>query len=177
VSLLEIAAAGKLYAVVDTAREDRLLVLLRESVDRSQSLYDGVEGLAMSEVAPYLVQIAPNSTLLAHLVMEGWRKRWGIYFVSDDSFAAARRHLRRLLMVEDEDGQPLYFRFYDPRVLAAFVPTCTDIQRGAIFGDIETFLIEGHRGELMAIPRDAPPPHNATKPMNPPRAPFGPALS
>jgi hypothetical protein len=176
VALLDHAAAGKLYAVVDPAREDRLLVLMRESVDRCQSLYEGVEGLAMSEVAPYLIHVAPDSSLLAHLIMEGWTKRWGIYFVSDDSFADARRHLRRLLMVEDENGQPLYFRFYDPRVLAAFLPTCTEQQRGAVFGDIEAFLIEGPRGEIVTIPREAPPLH-APENQNPMRPFAGPALS
>jgi pSer/pThr/pTyr-binding forkhead associated (FHA) protein len=174
VSLLERAAAQKLYAVVDPAREERILVLLRESVDRNQSLYDGVEGLAMSEVAPYLVEIAPNSTLLARLIMEGWTKRWGIYVVSDDSFTEVRRHFRRILMVEDENGQALYFRFYDPRVLAAFLPTCTEQQRGAIFGYIESFLIEGPRGELVELPREAP---RAAETPNPPRASMGPALS
>jgi hypothetical protein len=173
VALLERAGEQKLYAVVDPAREERLLVLLRESVDRSQSLYEGVEGLAMAEVAPYVVFIAPNSTLLAHLIMEGWTKRWGIYVVSDDSFAEVRRHFRRILMVEDENGQALYFRFYDPRVLAAFLPTCTDQQRGAVFGDIEAFLVEGPRGELVELPREAPAPDH----VNPMRPFMGSALS
>ncbi|NUQ73419.1 MAG: DUF4123 domain-containing protein [Polyangiaceae bacterium] len=171
VALLGRAAEKKLYAVVDPAREERLLVLLRESVDRSQSLYEGVEGLAMAEVAPYLVAIEPNSALLAHLIMEGWSKRWAIYVVSDDSFIEVRRHFRRILMVEDENGQPLYFRFYDPRVLGAFLPTCTDQQRGAVFGDIEAFVIEGPRGELVEIPRETPVFMNT----NPPRASLGPS--
>lgn len=74
-------------------------------------------------------------------------------------------------MVEDENGQPLYFRFYDPRVLGAFLPTCTDQQRGAVFGDIEAFVIEGPRGELVEIPRETPVFMNT----NPPRASLGPS--
>lgn len=165
VALAERAASEMLYAVVDPSREERILVLLRESVDRCQSLYDGIEGLAMAEVAPYLVHVSADSSLLGHLVMEGWRKRWGIFLVADETFAEVRRHLRRLLMVEDENRQPLYFRFYDPRVLGAFLPTCTEQQRGAVYGDIEVFLIEGPRGELVEIPREAenlnPPPYAA----------------
>lgn len=175
VSLLERASTKKLYAVVDPAREERLLVLLREAVDRSQSLYEGTQGLAMAEVAPYLVEIEPNSLLLAHLVMEGWSKRWGIYIVSDDPFIALRRHFRRILMIEDEKGQALYFRFYDPRVIGAFLPTCTDQQRGAVFGDIDAFLIEGPRGELVELSREAP--IVDPKTPNPARPSLGPSIA
>jgi len=166
VTLHERAAEGRLFAVVDPSREDRILLLLRESVDRCQSLYDGVQGMAMAEVAPYLVAIEPRSNLLTRLIVEGWQKRWGVFFWSDAVFTDVRRHLRRLLLVEDEGGKPLYFRFYDPRVLASFLPTCTRQQRGDLFGDIATFLLEGQQGEVTEHPRelDAAPPRAATAP-------------
>ena len=152
VTLHERAVEGRMFAVVDPSREDRILLLLRESVDKCQSLYDGVQGMAMAEVAPYLVAIEPQSNLLTRLIVEGWQKRWGVFFVSDASFSDVRRHLRRLLMVEDEAGKPLYFRFYDPLVLATFLPTCTRQQRGDVFGDIATFLLEGPKGEVTEHP-------------------------
>jgi pSer/pThr/pTyr-binding forkhead associated (FHA) protein len=148
VKLHERAAAGTLFAVVDPAREDRLLLLMRESVDRCQSLYDGVQGMTMAEVAPYLVALEPQSNLLTRLIVEGWQRRWGVYLVSEAPFAEVRRHLRRLLMVEDERGNTLYFRFYDPLVLTTFLPTCTRQQRGDVFGDIAVFLLEGPMGEV-----------------------------
>lgn len=154
VALHDRAAAGGMFAVVDPSREDRILLLLRESVDRCQSLYDGVQGMALAEVAPYLVAIEPQSNLLTRLIVEGWQKRWGVFFVSGAPFLEVRRHLRRLLMVEDERGKALYFRFYDPLVLATFLPTCTRQQRGDVFGDIATFLLEGPEGEVTAHPRE-----------------------
>ena len=39
--------------------------------------------------------------------------------------AELRRHLRRFLMVEDESGEPLYFRYYDPGALRDFWPSCS----------------------------------------------------
>jgi pSer/pThr/pTyr-binding forkhead associated (FHA) protein len=154
VTLLERAAAGTLFAVLDPSRDERILVLLQENVDGCQSLYEGMQGEAMADVAPYLVQLVPDSNLLTRLIVEGWEKRWGIYLTSDDAFTEVRRHLRRLLMIEDERGNALYFRFYDPMVLSAFLPTCTPQQRGDVYGDIEAFLVEGAQGKVVLHERD-----------------------
>ena len=61
-----------------------------------------------------------------------------------------RSHLRRFLIVLDEDtGKKLYFRFYDPRVLRAFLPTCSKIQVADMFGEIGMFLLEGEDAGVM----------------------------
>jgi len=45
-------------------------------------------------------------------------------------------------MVKTEDGEQLYFRFYDPRVLRVFLPTCDERQLRDFFGPIDYFLCE-----------------------------------
>ncbi len=125
-----------LYAIMDAARDDRILELLRQSVERYQSLYEGVQGEPMATVAPYLVgPFRQDSRLLERLVMEGWGKRWGIFLTSRESFREVRRHFRRFLMVElEESGERVYFRFYDPWVLGVFLPACSERQRGEFCG-------------------------------------------
>jgi len=143
---------GPLYAVVDASRSERILILLRESVERSRSLYDGIEGETLAEVAPYLVELPRGSRLLERLVMEGWGKRWGIYLSCPRSFSELRRHFRRFLMVKDEEtGKRYYFRFYDPGVLRLFLPTCTTRQREQLFGDIRAIFAEGEDEELKRL--------------------------
>ncbi|AKT42615.1 DUF4123 domain-containing protein [Chondromyces crocatus] len=143
------AAVAPLYAVLDAARDERILVLLRESVERHRSLYEGAPGEPLEDVAPYLVgPLAPDARLLERLVEEGWGKRWGWFCTTPRAFTELRRHLRRFLMVElDESGQRLYFRFYDPRVMRRFLPTCTPRQEEELFGDILAIFVEGERGE------------------------------
>jgi hypothetical protein len=53
-------------------------------------------------------------------------------------------------MVEAEgmEGR-LYFRFYDPRVLGSFLPTCPADARKEFLGDIERFIFSGSNGELV----------------------------
>ena len=138
-----------LYAVLDSARDRRILELLRESVEEHHSLYDGIEGETMAHVAPYLVRLESDSRLLAALTREGWGKRWGIYLTSPQPFKSVRRHLRRYLMVERQDNRErVYFRFYDPAVLRVFLPATTVRQRAELFGAVDQFLFEGERGEI-----------------------------
>jgi len=144
---------GHLYAVLDAARNPRILELVRESVDEAQSLYEGVQGDALAEVAPYLVAFRPDSGLLDRLLEEGWGGSWGVFVESRASFKELRRQLRRFLMVEDEGtGERVYFRYYDPRVLGAFLPLATVRQRDEIFRDIiDAFLCEDESGTLAAF--------------------------
>lgn len=150
------AAGGLLFAVLDAARDARIPELLRAAVEEQQSLYDGLPGEVMSDVAPYVVRLPQGSRLLASLVGEGWGKRWGIYGVCALPFKELRRHFRRFLMVHDEEtAERMYFRFYDPRVLAAFHDAATPPQREALFGEIEAFLVETGERTLRRIPRPA----------------------
>jgi pSer/pThr/pTyr-binding forkhead associated (FHA) protein len=143
------AARRSLYVVLDSARDRRILELLRQSVEEHHSLYDGVEGETLAHVAPYLVRLAPEGRLLASLAREGWGRRWGIYLTSAQPFTSVRRHLRRYLMVERQDKhEQMYFRFYDPAVLRVFLPTCTVLQRSELFDAVDELIFEGERGEV-----------------------------
>jgi hypothetical protein len=138
--------AGTLYALVDAARSDRALQLVEESVDPYASLYDGEQGRAYDDVAPYLVHLQSDSWLLERLVTEGWGDAWGIYVDSRAGFDAVRRHFRRFLLVEAE-GEPhrLFFRFYDPRVLHSFAASITPEQRREFLDAIDRIFLEHPR--------------------------------
>jgi hypothetical protein len=149
---LEALRAGEapLYAVLDAAREPRILTLLRSCPEQVQSLYEGLEGEELEEVAPYLVALPRGSWLLEKLVEEGWGERWGIYLTCRRPFKEVRRQLRRLLVVTvKEDDEQLYLRFYDPSVLARTMAACSPRQRQLAFGEIEAFVTETDAGEAL----------------------------
>jgi hypothetical protein len=54
------------------------------------------------------------------ILEHGWGKNCGIFATSAADLRQMRRHLRTFLVVHDEEGKPLYFRYYDPRVLRVF---------------------------------------------------------
>jgi hypothetical protein len=45
-------------------------------------------------------------------------------------------------MVEDARGKEMYFRFYDPRVLRVFLPTCTAQEAQDFFGPSKHYVME-----------------------------------
>jgi hypothetical protein len=140
------AEQAPLYAVLDAAREEHILALLRASPETVRSLYDGTEGEELAEVAPYLVALPKDSWLLERLVEEGWGAGWGIYLTSRRPFLEVRRQLRRLLLVHvKETGALFYFRFYEPWALAVALRTGQKKLRQQIFGDIEAFVVEGRQ--------------------------------
>ncbi len=147
-----LAEPAPLFAVLDAARGPRVLEVLRESVEPYRSLYEGIKGEALAEWAPHLARVPRGSRLLEQLVLEGWGRRWGIYLACRRPFDEVRTQLRRVLMVGNEQsGQPMYFRFYDPRILRVTLPTCSTRQKQQLFGEIEAFLVEGRRGEVLRL--------------------------
>ncbi len=141
------AGEGSLYAVLDSARDEQVLPFLYGAGAQFQSLYEGLRGEELALVAPYLVALPHDAAALTELVEERWGDAWGIFLRAEASFRDVRRHLRRLLRAELDDGSRVLFRFYDPRVLRAYLPTCTRDEADQMFGPVGCYLTEGRRGE------------------------------
>lgn len=135
-------AAQPLFALLDAARDPKILGLLRASKEPFESLYEGDVAKAREGVAPYLVALPPESPLLPALAA-AWGQSWGIYFTCDKPMADVRAHLQEFVRVQAPDGKTVYFRFYDPRVLRVFLPACDRTEIGQFFGPIRAFLLEG----------------------------------
>lgn len=148
------AEEAPLYAIVDAAQDERPLTLFASAPEEVASLYDGEPGEELAEAAPYLAPLPRGSWLLERLVEEGWGRGWCVFLTCRRPFAEVRRHLRRLLIVEErETGAPLYFRFYDPLVLPEVVGVASPRQLQQLYGDVEAFLVETRDGGLLRLPR------------------------
>jgi hypothetical protein len=53
-----------------------------------------------------------------------------------------RKHFRSLLTVNDEAGNPILFRYYDPRVLLPFLMTCALEELSIVFGPVKYYFAE-----------------------------------
>ena len=138
-----------LFAILDAARDIRILALLLHHKEECQSLYEGVEGAELAQVAPYLVRLTKDSRLLDALVKEGWGKSWGVYLTSASDLQEVRRHLRHFLQVKLPDGEQVYFRFYDPRVMRVFLPSCTAEETTQFFGPIKRYVMESEEPDKL----------------------------
>jgi len=138
-----------LYALLDAGREDQVLTTLHSFDAQLRSLYEGESEARLGPSGPYLVSLSSQDDLLKALLRKGWGRAWGVYLTADAGFDEVRKHLRTLLMVKRErDGREMYFRFYDPRVLGAFLPTCSAEQIRQMFGPVSSYLVEAERGDV-----------------------------
>ncbi|RVU44975.1 DUF4123 domain-containing protein [Rubrivivax rivuli] len=140
--------AGSVWAVLDCAREPAVYGALIESRLEFRSLYSGSVPRALEMNAPQLVELLPGHRLAERLLGTAWGRAWGIFLRIDDA-ANLRHHLRKFLKVRDEQGRRLLFRYYDPRVLRSYLPTCTPEELAQVFGPIHSFVMEDAEGACL----------------------------
>lgn len=135
----------QLFALVGGARDARIVPLLEEhAYVKTACLYSGKLSPKLRAAAPWLADLREGEGALCdELLDQGWGRAWGIYLVSSASLGQLRKHFRRFLQVYREDGGKLYFRFHDPRVLRAYLPTCNREELDFVFGPISELLCEG----------------------------------
>ena len=137
----------KTWAILDAARDDRIYRAIDRSSQQKCCLFAGNISPQLKAVAPYLVRFDKDDDELASFVLDhGWGNAWGIFFSSQASIETLRKHFRRFLRVTDESGRRLLFRYYDPRVLSIYLPTCNNEELTTIFGPVEWFVLEDKSG-------------------------------
>ena len=137
------------YTVLDGAAVMDLPSKLYEMKAQNICLYRGELSPDIVHVAPYLVHLTPGTPFTNWLLTECWGKNWGIFAQTQVSLTRMRKHFRSLLTVYDEAGKPLLFRYYDPRVLFTYLPTCTTEEFENIFGIVGYYLIESENGKQL----------------------------
>lgn len=133
------------YAVLDGASIPILLDLLNEHEPEYTCLFSGKLDPEVEQTAPYLVRLLPESKFSNQVLEHGWGNHWGIFATvpNEQPFIAVRKHFRTFLRVRSPEGKPLLFRYYDPRVLRVFLPTCNEEETGKLFGPVTSYLMEG----------------------------------
>ena len=137
-----------LYTLLDAAREPSVLKVILESKEDYQSLYEGAQGSQLAHFAPYLIRVPQKSPLIETLINQAWSKSWGVFVTCDKPLKDLRTHFRHFLTVKLPDGQQVYFRYYDPRVLRLFLPTCLPEEINQFFGPVKQFLVESEDPKL-----------------------------
>lgn len=130
------------YILLDAARMGETIEIAKEINPDFDSLYRGRSEESLAVVAPYLFLFKQNTEFGNWYIENGWGDAWGILIRSYLPMPELHRHFRKFLIVGTEDEQELYFRFYDPRVLRIFLPTCDQQQLREFFGPIEYFIME-----------------------------------
>jgi hypothetical protein len=154
----QVAREGNLMAILDACDAPGVppkVGSLGES--RGVSLYRGTSEERYADIAPYLVAV--DDDLLDWILTTLWADPWGIFVHTTASLDELRTHLRKFLLVTGPNGEEWYFRFYDPRVLTKYLPTCTETELRDLFGPVTAYGVAdpdaGVRWTRLATPQEA----------------------
>lgn len=131
-----------LYAILNATLEERVPHYLLGSGEVYQYLADGLTQGEQMPPGVYLAYIPATSPLLPKLVHDGWSRHWTLFFTCSHPFGEVRKHLRQFLLMQTEEGKKFFFRYYDPRLLQSYLPSCTPQEITQFFGPIQSFFME-----------------------------------
>jgi hypothetical protein len=139
----------RLYCVLDGVMVPDLPARLYKAQVPHHCLLQGDLAPEMVHAAPYLAFLSPDSKFADWVLGESTGKHWGVFLHTRRSMNEMRRHFLALLQAYDERGNPLKFRFYDPRVLGKFLPTCNGGELKTLFGEVDAFFTESDEGDAI----------------------------
>jgi hypothetical protein len=139
-------APHQVYALLDGARDPAIVPWIRRRALDYTCLFAGTLTPALAAAAPYLLHLYRGEPFTRELIEKGWGRSWGVFVAAPASLEALRRHFRTFLRVRDERGRRLLFRYYDPRVLRVYLPTCNERELETVFGPVRHYFAEDAEG-------------------------------
>lgn len=136
---------AKIYAILDTARDDDIYGKILACELEGGCLYQGQQAVELAHVAPYLIWLHKDDDFTEWVLNNGWGDSWGIFVESSVTIEELMQHFRKFLKVSDEEGNLLMFRYYDPRVLRVYLPTCNEAELEYVFGPVERYYAEAEK--------------------------------
>jgi len=135
-----------LYAVLDSAQDLDWAFNSHLAGYDLVSLFLGEQSRELVDAAPYFFAVREGSQLL-----DRWQQatpsNLGILIDSPAPPSAVFRHLREIFVVRKADGQEYFFRYYDPRVLRTYLPTCNRDELAEFFGPLTGLIAELESGD------------------------------
>lgn len=132
---------GNWYAVIDCARDERLMALV-QACREHVCLLMGELSPALQAASPWLVKIHETDPLMGIWQTHGRGDHWGIMCETGMSLADLRRHFRRFLQAKLPDGTIALFRFYDPRVFNTYIRAALPEERAPWFNGVQQYAVE-----------------------------------
>jgi len=144
---------ANIYAILDSSKQPEAAFKPYEFFSQWVSLYKGEPEEVLTDVAPYLIHLSRDGEINVPLIEWIATKCWGdscaIFFDTPEDLGTLLKHFQEFLLVSDEKGKTYYFRFYDPRVLRVYLPTCNAEELEMFFGPVQKFFMENESPEKM----------------------------
>ncbi|UWR01127.1 DUF4123 domain-containing protein (plasmid) [Rhodobacteraceae bacterium S2214] len=149
---------------MDAAKIPNLIEFLGASDQPHRCIYHSNDDPALEAVAPWLVQLDPHADFTKKLFTSSdlpwdfWEKKPGFYLRSNQDIDQLTQHFRRYVQVPDPTGKHMFFRFWEPDVLALYLQFHAIDARQRVEGFVSqnTFLVPDlhHRHVVSAMVSD-----------------------
>ena len=96
--------------------------------------------IELKNVGPFIFKYSADSLFGKWIMDECIEKDFGILLVCDTDIIEIANHFRQFIRITTPDYILSYFRFYDPRVLRIFLPTCDAGQLREFFGPVTYYF-------------------------------------
>ncbi|VAW67459.1 hypothetical protein MNBD_GAMMA10-17 [hydrothermal vent metagenome] len=95
-----------------------------------------------------MMRLEEGSDFTRELVRQAWGNSWGIFAIAPHniSLIRVRRNCKGVVFVHDESERKLLFRYYDPRVMRVYLPSCLPDELDMIFGPVSAYVMESEDG-------------------------------
>ena len=145
------AEKRRVYTILDGARDARITPMVRASRLLHDCLYYEPLTDDLRTAAPHIIELTADADFTRQLLQQGWGQSWGIFLITHApaTLTTVRHNYRKLTLVQDPTGQRLLFRYYDPRVLRTYLPTCTLAEIQTVFGPVKQMIMEGDKANLL----------------------------
>lgn len=143
------------FLLLDAAGlEQGAAAIPRESFAEVECLFTGELAEELADVAPYLCRAGSWEGPVEATVQDLLERQLGVLAVLPPaaeslSFPQVHRHFRKLNVVHGSEGEPMFFRYYDPRVLPDVLQVLEPQQLAGLFGPVEALLLMPEPGRLV----------------------------
>ncbi len=142
-----------LYAILDGATVKKLPDACEDLEATHACLFKGETDPAILVRAPWIMKLEPGEELMEWFIEEGWGRNWGVVaqVPAGTEFEEVVRHFRQFVQVKLPDQKIVFFRYFDPRVLRLFLPTCDAPQLQSLFALPALLSCESEDPDVMLV--------------------------
>lgn len=121
----------------------------RDIFSELECLFTGDLAVELADVGPYLGHLRSFESGVARVVEELLESQVGTMVLAQVpraesgtlSFSQLHRHFRKFNVVYGPDAEPLFFRYYDPRVIVDVLKVFEPRQIEEFFGPVESLVL------------------------------------
>ena len=126
--------------------------LPKDAFSQIECLFTGDLGEELRDVAPYLARLSSLEPAQRDAIASLMQEQVATLVELADpsvSFSHLHRHFRKYNLVYSPEGNPLFFRYHDPRVLLDVLKSFDGAQRASFYGPVAQFTLVDADGDYV----------------------------